>query len=599
MLSDDSGSGRPAAVAARVGAVGARFRESVAGDTGDSSPDALVDALAVLESPVDAATVRCATHLVALLGGCAVLVAAVALPRVTPLVALLAGGVWYGVRRLPHELATARESAALGAAPVVVSHAVLRMRLEPTVERAAAFAAEADDGLLARSLADRVRRARGTPTSGLGAWGEQWGDRFPALRRATSLVEAAGRAPAGERGRSLDRATRAILDGARERTASAVAALQGPVTALYAFGVLLPLALVAVLPAARAAGVGVTLPVVVALYDLGLPVALACASGWLLLRRPVTFPATPVPADHPDLPTRRWPTLVGGAVVAVVTWGVVTRLLPPWTGPLAALGSGVGLALAGWFRPAVAVRKRTRAVEDGLQDALYLVGRRVGEGRAVEAAIETAVDEVTGPMGAVLADAARRQRTLRVGVGEALYGEHGALTSVPSARVHSTLGLLVVAAREGAPAGDALVVVADHVERLRSVEREARRDLRRVTTTLTNTAVLFGPLVAGVTVALADSMGGRSLSPSTSGGGGSRASADAATTAASAAPLPTSWLALAVGAYVLLLAALLTALATALEHGTDRARVGYRVGLALPTATALYLTAFIAASALT
>ncbi|MFC5970638.1 type II secretion system F family protein [Halomarina salina] len=604
MLTDDAETGRLTAFVAYVAGI-VRGCESDSATTAEDT-DTLAESLALLEWSTEAATVRRTADTAALLGLCLALPTAAVAPRATPLVVVLAGGLWYGLRRLPNALATARESAAIGAAPVVVSHAVLRMRLEPTVERAAEFAAEADDGLLARSLADHVRRARGTPASGLGAWGEQWGDRFPALRRATSLVEAAGRAPASERGRSLDRATRAILDGTRERTASAAAALQGPVTALYAFGVLLPLALVAVLPAARAAGVGVTLPVVVALYDLALPLALACASGWLLLRRPATFPATPVPADHPDLPAHRWPSLAGAAVVAVVAWVVVPRLLPAWSGPLVALGGGLGVALVGWFRPAVVVRKRTRAVEEGLPDALYLVGRRVCEGRAVETAIDSAAEEVTGPVGAVLADAARRQRTLRVGVGEALYGEYGALASVPSTRVHSTLRLLVVAAREGAPAGDALVLVADHVERLRSVEREARRDLRRVTTTLANTAAVFGPLVAGVTVALADSMGGRSLSPDAVGTGteeavssGVASSSATATGTASAAPLPTPGLALAVGAYVLLLAALLTALATGLEHGADRARVGYRVGLALPAATALYVTAFLAAGLLT
>jgi len=395
---------------------------------------------------------------------------------------------WYCVRRLPHTLASAREEPALGAAPVVVSHAVLRMRLEPTVERAAAFAAEADDGRLARSIGAHVRRVRGTPVSGLGAWGDEWGERFPALRRAASLVEAAGRAPASDRSRTLDRATEAILDGARDRTASAAAALRGPVTALYAFGVLLPLALVAVLPAASVAGVGVTLPVVVALYDLVLPVTLGVASAWLVVRRPATFPATPVPSDHPALPDRRWPAPAGGVATAGLAWVAADTFFRPWSAPLAALGAGVGVALVGWFRPTVAVCERAWAVEDGLPDALALVGRRVGRGRAVESAIDAVAEEVAGPMGEVLDDAARHQRTLRVGLGEALYGDHGALATVPSARVESTLGLLVVAACEGAPAGDALVVVADHVERLRSVEREARRDLRRATTTLTNTA---------------------------------------------------------------------------------------------------------------
>jgi len=53
-----------------------------------------------------------------------------------------------------------------------------------------------------------------------------------------------------------------------------------------------------------------------------------------------------------------------------------------------------------------------------------------------------------------------------------------------------------------------------------------------------------------------------------------------------------------VGAYVLILAALLTALATGLERGFDRTLVAYRVGIALPTAAATYLVAFLGAGLL-
>jgi len=87
-----------------------------------------------------------------------------------------------------------------------------------------------------------------------------------------------------------------------------------------------------------------------------------------------------------------------------------------------------------------------------------------------------------------------------------------------------------------------------------------------------NTAALFGPLVGGVTVALAGRVGGSKLGEA----------------------IPQTGLALAVGVYVLLLAVVLTALATGLARGFDRSVVGYRVGLALLAATATYLAAIVA-----
>ena len=91
--------------------------------------------------------------------------------------------------------------------------------------------------------------------------------------------------------------------------------------------------------------------------------------------------------------------------------------------------------------------------------------------------------------------------------------------------------------------------MAEQTDELRRVEAEARRELRRVTDTLTNTAAVFGPLVAGATVALAARVaaeGGGRL------GGG----------------FDVGGLGLAVGGYGLISAVVLTVLATGLVVGS-------------------------------
>jgi hypothetical protein len=351
-------------------------------------------------------------------------------------------------------------------------------------------------------------------------------------------------------------------------------AVRGPATGLYAFGVLLPLALASALPAAGAAGLPVALPVVVAAYDLLLPAGLAVASIWLLSRRPVAFRPARVPPDHPDVPDRRWPAVGAAIAAAFASWFAVGRLVAAWAAPLAAIGAGFGVALAAWYRHEKRVRDRAGEIEAGLADALYLVGRRVDGGTAVEAAVVEAAAEVAGPAGDVLADAARRQRQLKLGLRAAFLGDHGPLATVPSPRARSAAAMLALAAREGRPAGAAAVELADHLDELSTVERDARASLSRLTDTLASTAAVFGPVVGGVTVALGDAMG-------TFGSGGD--------------PLPTPGLGLAVGAYVLLLSVLLTALSVGLARGLDRALVGYRCGLALASATACYLCGFVAA----
>ncbi|WP_435179678.1 type II secretion system protein [Halorussus sp. AFM4] len=543
-------------------------------DPGEDLPRAL----AYLDAGVDAETAVRAGYgagaLAALLGLPAVALAPVAL-RVPVAAGLLAVslGVVYAAKRGPVALATARRTAALGAAPALVARAVLRMRVEPATERAAAFAARGGDRL-AESLREHVRRAEGTPESGLAAFGATWADWNPPLRRAALLVEAAADAPAAEREATLDRAMDAVLDGTRDRMAAFAESVRGPTTALYAFGVLLPLALVAVLPAARVAGVPLSIPALVVLYDLALPAALVAAGAWLLVRRPAAFPPPAVSRDHPEVPDRRWPALGAGVGTGLFAWiAIGTAPLPGWTRWPAMVGGAVGAGLVVRYRPVKRVRDDARAVEANLTDALYLVGRRVSDGAAVEAAIADAAPEVAGRTGETLAAAAGVQRRLRVGVREAFLGEHGALADVPSPQARSVAALLAVAAREGRPAGRAVVAMADHVDDLQRVEREARRELASVTGTLRNTAAVFGPLVGGATVALADGMAAGALGE----------------------PLPTAALGLAVSTYVLLLAAILTALATGLERGFDRALVGYRVGLALLAAVGSFFAGYVGA----
>ncbi|WP_276260892.1 type II secretion system protein [Haloglomus litoreum] len=485
-----------------------------------------------------------------------------------------------------------RAARAAGTVPRLVGRMALRARTEPTPEAVAAAGADGD-GPLADRLATHVRQARGRGESGLESFAAATADDHPHLARAVRQVGAATGAPAGERRRRLERATETAMQGVEDRSAAAASALDGPVTAVYAFGVLLPLALVGVLPAAATAGVpgGVLLATVVVGYDLLLPGALLGAAGWLLARRPVAFPREPVPASHPARHDGPWRAIAVGAGAGVLA-GAVVGLLPPvpgWAAPVAAAGvAGSGLAVH--CRPAVTVRERAAAMERALPDALVAVGREVAAGVAVERAIAEAADSLGEPAGGAFEVATERGRRLGCGVETAFLGPGGPVANLPSPRLARAVGTLAQAGRIGPPAGSLLVATGEHLDQLRRLAERTRRETARLTATLANTAAVFGPLVGGTTVALA-------------AGTARRAGGAAGTTLTNrGAPglgttLPVADLGLAVGGYVLVLAALLTALATGLRYGMDRARIGYRVGLALPLAATVFCLALVAGSA--
>jgi hypothetical protein len=560
------GHGTSPAVARTVGVLAGLYPWTV------EPSDELREAVATLECEVAPQAVVRAGYGAGLLVGA--VAAALALVTAGPLAgasgAALGLAVMHAVQSAPLVVVRVRRTAALGDAPALVSRLVLRMRLSSTPERAAAFAAASGDGLLADRLAVHVRRAEHTGRSGLRRFGEVWEEPFPPLARALALVVAAGSAPSDDRERVLDRALETVLDGTREGMREFAAEIRGPTTALYAFGVLLPTALVALLPAGAAAGVAVAPVLVVVLYNLLLPAMLVAASAWLLAQRPVAF-TPPDLADHPDAETGSG-AVVAGVVTAVAAWVGTAPTFPGWAPPVAAVGVGCGVTLWLRYRPLVGVYSEIRAAERELGDALALAGRRVATGQAVETAVAETGAELDGPVGEAFEGCSRRQRQLQIGVREAFLGTHGALNRVPSRQVRTSVALLALSAREGRRAGEALVSLSDHVEQLRRVRREAEHNLAYVCRTLSSTAMLFGPLVAGATVALADGMAGEAF------GDGD---------------ISLGWLGAPVGLYVLVLAAVLTALSTGLRRGLDGPLVGYRVGRALGCATVTYLCSYL------
>ena len=513
--------------------------------------------------------------------GLAVLSATVGL-AVTPLVTgvarsivlaatlLLAAGTVEGTVRVPRLLAAIVRRRALGGAPWLVCRAAMRLRVTPTLE-AAAVAATDSSTVLGRDLAASVRRGRATGTAGFDAFLTRWGA-FPPLRRGVRLLADASRTDAADRPQAIDRALDAVLDGVRERAADDAAELRGPVTAVYAFGVLLPLAFVAALPAASVAGLPVSVPAIVLVYDIVLPVGLLAAGLWLTAKRPVAFPPTRISAAHPEVPSSPWRALAAGGSVAACAAVAASIALPSWTPPFAAVGFGLGAMLTVQYRPYRQLRAETDTLDAGLPDVLYGVGRRVRDGDPVERAIDATAETLDSPA-SVLFDRANEQgAALGVGIETALCGDRSPLASVPSRRVDDVARLFVDAARAGQPAGPSLVAAGEYLGALARLETETRRSIRHATGTMGNTAALFGPLVGGVTVALAGRVGGSKLGEA----------------------IPQTGLALAVGVYILLLAVVLTALATGLARGFDRSVVGYRVGLALLAATATYLAAIVA-----
>ncbi len=106
-------------------------------------------------------------------------------------VGLLALGLLVFIwKRGPALLREYRRSRAIGAAPALVSYAILQLQLNPTMESAADFASEAVEGRLGTSLKTH-RRGCATGCDAFESCAADWADLDPSLERAVSQMAVA------------------------------------------------------------------------------------------------------------------------------------------------------------------------------------------------------------------------------------------------------------------------------------------------------------------------------------------------------------------------------------------------------------------------
>lgn len=476
---------------------------------------------------------------------------------------------------LADQLTRFLRSRAIGSAPALIAFAILSLRLRPTLEGAADFAGDSIGGRLGRSL---QAHRRGTVTGGQAfeAFAAEWADLDQSLERAISLMQVAVETPSARRPEVLDSALEVVLEGSRERVARFGTEIRGPAMGIYAFGVMLPLALVGMLPVLSTTGGSVSMVALAVFYDLLLPLGLLAAGLWLAARRP----AVATPSFEPALihaegePVQ---AIVTGFLLGLSGWSIAPLVFPPWTAWLVAPGLAVGGALLVFFAP---IRDRQREIDDlesGFPDVLAIVGRQIADGTPLERALDTVGERVAGSAGTHFERAGERRSRLGGTVEAALTGDQGVFTQVPSRRADTVSSLLVRAAASGRSGGETLVAVGDYLEALQQVEREGRRELAQTTSTLRQTAVVFAPVIAGVTVALATGM---------DTGGMPGSGLDVAT------------LGLLIGGYVLELGVILPSLAVVLERGLDPVRIGYRSGIAVLSGSLIFPVAYLAARTL-
>lgn len=509
----------------------------------------------------------------------------------------------------------------LGDMPEILSYIVMSMKLVSNLERAAIFAAANSDRPLARDMRkmiwDMYVRVYTGIDDALIAFAGQWGNHSEYFKRALHLVKSSTNEPdEAQRVMTLNKSLDIVLEGTRNIMEDFAARLKTPTYILYSFFILIPLALVALLPAVSIVGVRVDSVTLVLLYDLLLPLATFGYSEYILLQRPAAFPPPLIPDAHPHLAniknTRRKMMIVSFALAIIISmsgyiWialgnplnvigqGAMTGLIP--ASFFLVWGTTVLIAVytTGVYKPYKSIRDAIKEIERQFADALFVLGRRISEGLSPELAfIQTARAMKGTGIGGVFRDIGQNLSILRTTLKGAIFdGEYGALRDIYSVRVHTTMRLFTESVHKShVAAGVALVKLADHIKELQEVEENIRSSLYDVTSTMRSTATLFAPLIAGVTLALSEVIQKILLDISREA---NRLPADIGLSSIMAdvgggmmQSVPPDIFLLIVGFYMIILVIILARFAGGIEYGGDKAQFMHDLGNMLPVSIAMF-----------
>ena len=503
----------------------------------------------------------------------------------------------------------------LGDIPEIQSYIVMSMKLVPNIETAITFAAGNSEKPLAKDLKKLIWdihiRVYSSIDEALIAFANQWGRNSEYFKRSLHLVKSSTDEPdEAQRVMTLNKSLDIVLDGTRTMMDGFAARLKNPTYILYSIFILIPLALVALLPAVSIVGVRIDTITLVLMYDIILPLATFLYSEYILLQRPAAFAPPDISDKHPALSNIKSIRMTA-IVLALITGSIVglsgyifmssgnpsgifsneamTGFIPRTFPIIWALTAIITIYCLGVYTPYKKIRDGIKQIENEFADSMFILGRRISEGRSAEEAFaHTSVTMKGSKIGEVFGDVSRNLTAMRTTLHGAIFDEDcGAFKDVYSSRVHTTMRLFTESVHKShEAAGMAIIKLADHLKELQDVEINIKRGLYDVTSTMRSTAMLFAPLIGGVTLALSEVIQKilnnldkeSKLLPQDLDLGNMMREVGSGMTQT----VPPDIILLVIGIYMVILVIILTRFAGGIEYGGDRPQFMYDLGQMLP-----------------
>lgn len=533
------------------------------------------------------------------------------------------------IARYPRTHARHIQIRSLGDIPEILSYLVMYLKLVPNLENSVRFAASESSTTLASDLRklvwDMEIRVYHGINDALTDFASRWGRWSEYFKRSLHLIRSSLlQKDEASRIITLDRALDVSLEGTKETMNQFANRLHQPTVILYSIGIMIPLSLVAMLPAAGLVGIQITIMQMCLLYDVLLPLFILLYTRKILLSRPAAFHPSAIPATHPDLRSGHKKKHASIAIVVgccIASPGLVFLAFPFFFSSetsvdliyfigdprglnaffpmtlffILASAITVSLYCLKVYHPYKKIRDEIKQMEQEFSDALYILGKRLSEEKSPEESFSYAACTMQGSrISEVFRQTSYNLIAMHTNLYDALYSkEYGSLTHVYSDRIKAIFCLFVEGTKKSQRAVSiSLIRIADHLKQLQDVEKKITDMLYELTTTLRSTVTLFAPLIAGVTlsitVLISHILKSFTLTNPSEALNGLPLSVPGLSQTFMMENIRPEYFVLVIGIYLMELVVLLTWFTNGLSEGDDKATFMYSLGRTMPVSIGVF-----------
>ncbi len=533
------------------------------------------------------------------------------------------------VVKYPTSFAKIMKIHSLGDIPEILSYLVMYIKLVPNLENSVKFSASESNTNLAKDfrkmLWDMEIRIYHGIDDALTSFANEWGIYSEYFKRSLHLIRSSiQEKDKASRMITLNRALDVSLDGTQDLMNKFANKLHQPAMVIYSIGIMIPLALVAMLPATGLVGLKINIIQIFFLYDIILPTFIFIYTRKILLSRPATFNPPDISDDNPKIKNINKKriflvSLIFGIIIALP--GIIFTLIPMFFKNLESnqiinfitkenglnnyfpvtlfiiWGFTVFLSIytITVYRPYKKVRDNIKQVEREFSDALYILGKRISEEKSPEESfMYTAYTMKGSSISEIFSKTGYNLTALHTNLKDAMFDkEYGSLKHIYSDRIKAIMLLFVEGIKKSEKAvSNSIIKIADHLKALQQVEKKIKDTLFSLTSTLKSTVSIFAPLIGGVTLSITKLISNIITNISnklpTEESIDLGASLPNISSSFSIENIRPEYFVLVIGIYIIELVLLIVKFTNGIDEGDDKATYMYTLGKTLPVSIAVF-----------